>query len=178
MLDYSNKQNWPAVQAIFSIRTCDFLEGKIMAGEDHRRGTYLYCIMGMLLLDSWFAEAEESTNGWRPGQSVEDAACVLAHTIIWRNAVVKNPKLKLQNDCMTRETILDTVTSASTCIYRFPLYRDQHPTHKPYGPNFCQSRFSEYGFQKCRMEEATNSPSLSVRAPLGYHAQLHSLIPR
>eukprot|EP00966_Prymnesium_polylepis_P285308 6590522-Prymnesium_polylepis.1 len=35
-LDFHNKQNWPAVQAIFSKRTCDFLEAKIAEGEDHR----------------------------------------------------------------------------------------------------------------------------------------------
>ena len=162
MLDYHNKQDWPAVQAIFSLRTCNFLEEKITNGEDHRRGTYLYCAMGMLLLNAWFAEADEPQNGWTPGQSVEDAACVLAHTVIWRNAVSRSPSLKLKNDCLTRETILDLVTSASTCILRFPLYRDHYPQHKPYGPNFCQSRFSEYGFQKSRMEESTNSPSLSV----------------
>jgi hypothetical protein len=26
MLDYKNKQDWPGAQAIFSKRTCDFLE--------------------------------------------------------------------------------------------------------------------------------------------------------
>ena len=89
MLDFHNKQDWPAVQAIFSLRTCNFLEEKITNGEDHRRGTYVYCAMGMLLLNAWFAEADEPKNGWTPGQSVEDAACVLAHTVIWRNAVSK-----------------------------------------------------------------------------------------
>ena len=162
MLDFHNKQDWLAVLAIFSLRTCNFLEQKISAGEDHRRGTYMYCAMGMLLLDAWFAEADEATNGWTPGQSIEDAACVFAFIVVWRNAVNKHPLLKLSNDCMTRETILDSITSAGTCIYRFPLYRDRYPLYKPYGPNFCQSRFSEYGFQKCRMEESTNSPSLSV----------------
>ena len=93
----------------------------------------------------------------------EDAACVLAHVVIWRNAVAKDPQLKLKNDCMTRETILDTYTSCSTCIYRFQLYRDHYPEHKPYGPNFCQSRFSEYGFKRCRMKESINSPSLPVK---------------
>ena len=164
MLDFSNKQDWLAVEAIFSMRTCNFLEEKIVNGEHQRRGTYLYCVMGMLLLNAWFAEAnDDPTNRWEPGQSVEDAACVLAHVVIWRNAVAKDPQLKLKNDCMTRETILDTYTSCSTCIYRFPLYRDHYPEHKPYGPNFCQSRFSEYGFQRCRMKESINSPSLPVK---------------
>ena len=30
-------------------------------------------------------------------------------------------------DCLTRETILDSITSCGTCIYRFPLYRDHYP---------------------------------------------------
>jgi hypothetical protein len=58
-------------------------------------------------------------------------------------------------------------------MLRSPLYRDNHPKHKPYGPNFGQSRFSEYGFQKCRMHEATNSPSLSVYG--FYNAFKHTL---
>ena len=163
MLDYKNKQDWPGVQAIFSQRTCDFLQGKIQNGETYRCATWVYCVMGCKLLSAWFAEANEASNGWTPSQSVQNAACVLAHLVIWRSAIVKNKQHKLANDCMTRETLLDSYTSCATCIYRFPLYRKEHPEHKPYGPNFCQSRFSEYGFQKCRMEEATNSPSLSVK---------------
>lgn len=173
MLDYKNKQDWPGAQAIFSKRTCTFLEQKIAAGEDERRATYLYCLMGQMLMNAWLAEAEEGTNGWTPSQSIEQAACVLAHTVIWRNAIDRDPELFLAHDCQTRETIIDTYTSCATCILRFPLYRDDHPSHKPYGPNFGQSRFSEYGFQKCRMHEATNSPSLSVFG--FYNAFKHTL---
>jgi hypothetical protein len=172
-LDFKNKQDWPGCEAIFSQRTCTFLEQKIAGGEGERRGTYLYCVMGQMLLNSWLAEADEATNGWTPSQSITQAACVLAHTVIWRNAVSKDSNLSLQNDCQTRETILDTYTSCATCIYRFPLYRDEHPSHKPYGPNFGHSRWNEYGFSKCRMHEATNSPSLSYYG--FYNAFKHTL---
>eukprot|EP00966_Prymnesium_polylepis_P247787 5729695-Prymnesium_polylepis.1 len=86
-----------------------------------------------MLLDAWFAEEQEATNGWSPSQSIENAAAVLAFEVIWRNAVSKDSKLSLKHDCHTRETILDTYTSAATCIYRFRLYHEHFPNHKPYG---------------------------------------------
>ena len=163
MLNYKNKQDWRAVQEIFSQKTCDFLQRKIAAGEDHRRGTWVYCVMGCKLLNAWFAEADEATNGWTPSQSVQNAACVLAFLVTWRSSVDKNKQLTLKHDCMTRETILDSYTLSATCVLRFPFYREEHPEHKPYGPNFCQSRFSEYGFNRGRMRKSENSTSLSVR---------------
>ena len=57
--------------------------------------------------------------------------------------------MELSKHCLTRETLLDTIISCASCILRFPLFRDHHPTFKPYGPNL-SSRFSEYGFRFSR----------------------------
>jgi hypothetical protein len=160
-LDQHDKQNWPAVMRIFSDRTCKFLMEKIHTAEngDSYRGMYVYCEMGRMLLNAWFAEAEP---GWEPQQSIEDAACVLACAVAWRSEIASGHDLHLKTDTLTRETILDTITSCQTCILRFPLFRDHYPQWKPYGPNFGQSRFSEYGFQWGRMR-CENTTSLSQK---------------
>jgi hypothetical protein len=146
---------------IFSERTCEYLLKKIHEGEDgdRYRGIYVYCNLGRMLLNAWFAEASPDAT---PQQSIQDAACVLASLVAWRREIAVGTDLRLQTDTLTRETIIDTITSTQTCILRFPLFRIHYPDFKPYGPNFGQSRFSEYGFQFARAK-ATNTPSLSCK---------------
>jgi len=76
----------------------------------------------------------------------------------WRHYVATTKGLTLKKNCLTRETILDTMINCSTCILRFPNFRDHHPEFKPYGPNI-SSRWNEYGFNFNRAE----STSLSIR---------------
>ena len=76
--------------------------------------------------DAWLAETEP---GWRPEQSIRDASAVLTFIVVWRYEVQRTPGLSLGTDCMTRETLTDTVTSTFTCILRFPQFRGN--THRP-----------------------------------------------
>ena len=155
-LDPTDKQNWGAVQRIFSVETLGFLANK--GDNSFYIGTFGYVLFSMRLMDAWLADTQRES----PRQCIKDAAFSHGFVIFWRWWIATSDRGEtLSMHFITRETFLDTVTSSGTAINRFPLFRDHYPKYSPIGNRFA-SRFDEYCFQFSRMRQK-NAPSFGVK---------------
>jgi len=152
------------VEAIFCLRTVQFLERKVNDGELERRGTLLVVLAGSKLRNMWLAEDDAN---WTAGDSIENSAFVLGFVLSWRHYVHKQAQkrsssLTLKVNCMTRETLEDTLISCVTCVLRFVAFRALAPgstatglIRQPTTPclprgDRISSRFTEYDFNQMR----------------------------
>ena len=133
-------------------------------GELERRGTLLAVLAGSKLRNMWLAEDDP---GWTSGDSIEDSAFVLGFVLSWRHYVhteaqTSSSSLTLKMNCMTRESLEDTIISCVACVLRFVAFRALTPgsqatgvIRQPATPclprgDRLSSRFTEYDFNQMR----------------------------
>ena len=77
-LDPGDKQNWGAVERIFSVTTLKYLVGR--GDNTFFSGTFAYIMLGMRLKDAWLADTQREG----PRQCVKDASFVHGFILFWR----------------------------------------------------------------------------------------------